>query len=239
MNKGRVKKLVVLSTALAIVVCGGGVAAANAPEKKAKAKVVLADDFSDDSNGWGTNALPGKFDVGVDEGTFTFNLLADTAPPVQWPDKLTPVSKSLVNQRVDVDADWEGGAVPAPACRVNPDTAVADYSLYFFGVRDTDGAGLIVKINEDGSQQKLIESTKPVADTSAKHVRLGGDCVNKKGGVALTLRVDGKPALKTVDKDNPITRPGTLGLTAYGDGKNAAPFPVKVAFDNFKAYRLK
>lgn len=231
---------------LASAIATLGVMAATTPatagthDAKPKPKLVLSDDFSDDANGWGGDSQPGHYRVGVVDGTYEFELLVNESPPVRWPDELVPTAERLVNQRVEVDASWEGGPVPAPVCRANPDESVPDFSLYFFGVRSSDGTGLIVKVLEDGTVEKLAESRKPVTDVSSQDVRLGGDCVNKKGGVALTLRVDGKGVLTTTDDDDPIMRAGTPGLTAYSDAKQETdPYPLTVSYDEFKAFRLK
>jgi hypothetical protein len=54
-----------------------------ADEPSAKTGVLLEDDFSDDSNGWGGDEQPGSYTAGIEDGALVFDMQKNVAAPVR------------------------------------------------------------------------------------------------------------------------------------------------------------
>ncbi len=239
MSKRRILRFAALCAAFALVGTAGGIASASAPEKKAKPKLILEDDFVDDSNGWGGFTPDDNYSVIVADGQLVLRNEINQHPPSSFADSLLPLNDSLGSQRVEVDASLdEGGVIAGATCLFNADLEAPDYSEYTFGVWPDTGIGRIWKRDPNGEQARLFITKKPVLEPGTTQFRIGGDCIQRAdGSVKLILRVNGKAVLSGVDTEDPITRAGLPAVTIFGMAEDS--FPVQVSYDNFKAFELR
>lgn len=218
-------------------------------QKRDDGKVLLDDEFVDDSNGWGGESTP-ELEVGVNQETETFDYLVNQDLDffvAYYPDILLPRVDKLGDVRIEADVSFTSPGVAGIECRAaDPSGETGDLSSYRF-VAYPDGHVTIFKVPADGAEapQRLATTEGEPAvftDPGEGFVNLGAECVGGKRGkpVRLTMSIDGDEVLKAKNADDPHPTGGMLLISA----KSSAEIeefgfqPYAVVWDNVKLVQL-
>ena len=113
------------------------------------------------------------------------------------------------------------------ACRESGEDGTKDHAAYQLGI---DGRQALIRIWYEVGQPPKVLARKPLDQPNGKAARLTARCVPAPdGAVALTLLVDGKPAVQTTH-DAALPN-GAVALHAGARGDTDAP--PSLAWDDF------
>jgi hypothetical protein len=174
--------------------------------------VLFAEDFDDDTNGWGV--VDGEYGTWTyDNGDYVWDFTGRIGHLI--PETLGRLydAGELAARDVEVRASLtieDGGGVAGVFCREVPDTD-AEYEWYEFVVRD--GYGAIRRADLEGNLEVLAETTTPSIEFG-RPFELTARCIDTAGGEAmLSLDLDDQRILDATDSD-PIGN-GVPGIEAW------------------------
>jgi hypothetical protein len=193
---------------------------------------LLKETFADDANGWGEfNAEQGRnyFEDGqyiTDFGSAPFLHWLPEALATDWESGSVDLSNVVIETDVTIT---RGDGVAGVFCQELPD-ADAEYEWYEFVVRD--GYAGIRRADMEGNLRVLAE-TRELALPVGEQFSLETACVEGDDGAAeLGLAIDGSPALRAIDSDDPLEG-GMVGIQIYPAPETTDSESPRVEWDSF------
>jgi hypothetical protein len=226
MRHCRVHVVAALGAVCAVAGCGGGADdGASKVTKVQEGAVVYSDALKDNQGDWLVDE-PHK--IVFRDGRYQWLDLPPTKRPVSGAGKL--VSKHIpegLAASVSVSVE-DGAALRALTCREIGPRDEQPKAWYELGV---DGRQALIRRMSTAAAPKVLARVQKSVP-NGKAVRLTGQCVpDKKGGLVLALRLDGKPVAQARDaKPLPAVQGGleaTPGIRAYARPDTTAPADVE------------